>query len=55
MGLNVGTYNIQYRRGFGLLQEIWSVERGKYYLMLLTEEKIPDAVYFRKRMGYDVF
>ena len=56
MGLNLGTYNIWYDCGFGIPQAICSIEQGNYYLMLLTETNILDAVYFHNRLScYNVF
>ena len=44
-GLNLGTYNIRYVRGFALPQAIQAVQIRKYDLMLMTETNILDADY----------
>ena len=54
MGLNLGMYNIQYSRGFGIPQAIRAVKRENYDIMLLTERNIPDVVYYHNRLGYDI-
>ena len=52
--LNLSTYNIQDRHGFGLLQAIRLVHLGKYDLMLLTDTKILDVVYCKNHLGCDI-
>ena len=42
--LAIGTLNIWYRRGFGLVQDIRSVERGVFDSMILKELKIQSEV-----------
>ena len=44
-GMNLGTYNIWYGRGFELPQAIWDVQLGNYELMLLTDTKIMYKAY----------
>ena len=34
------------------MQAIWATHLGNYDLMILTETKIPNAVYYKNRMGY---
>ena len=53
-GLNLGTYNIRYSRGFGLHHAIRVVQLVNYDVMILTETKIPYEVYCKNRIGYDV-
>ena len=52
MGLKLWTHNIQEGCGFRPPQEVWAVEWGNYNLILLTETKIPDAVYWHNRLRY---
>ena len=49
----MGTYNIRDSCVFGLSQAIRAVEQGNYDLVILTETKIPDAVYCHNFLGYD--
>ena len=42
--MNLGAYNIQDSRGFGLLKEILAVQMGNYDIMLLIETRIPEVV-----------
>ena len=53
-GLNIGTCNIPYGRGFGLPQSIWAMQLGNYDLMLLTETKIPNVVYCQNLLRYNI-
>ena len=53
-GINLGIYNIWDGRVFVLPQAICSIKQGNYDLVLLTEKKIPDAVYCHNRLRYDV-
>ena len=53
MGLNLVMYNIQDGQGFGLPKMIHAFRQGNYNLMLLTEMKIPEAVYCHNHLGYD--
>ena len=43
-----------FNNGFGLPEVICSVKQGNYDLVILTETKIPDAVYCHNCLGYDV-
>ena len=54
MGINLWTYTICDVRGFVLPQEIWAAEQSNYELMLLIETKIPDRVYCRNLLGYNI-
>ena len=36
-------------------EAIQAVQKGNYNIMLLTETKIHDSVYFPKLLGYDVY
>ena len=54
MGLNLGMYKIWDGHGFGTPHTIWAAEQGNYDLMLLMETNIPDAVYCRNHLGYDI-
>ena len=47
-------YNIRDGWGFSLLQAIHAVQIRNYYLMLLTETKIPDEAYFHNCPGYNI-
>ena len=53
-GLILGTYNIRYSHGFGLLQALWVEHMGNYDLVLLADTKILDTVYWKNRLMYDV-
>ena len=52
-GLNLGTYNIRYGRGFGLPQAICAIDQGNCDLMLLTDKNIPDVLYCHNHLGCD--
>ena len=52
--LNNGTYNIRYRSGFWIPQEIWATQLVKYSLVVLRETYIPDEVYCNNGPGYVV-
>ena len=53
-GIFIGTLNIRYSRGFGLAQDIWTVERGFFDVMVLTKTKIQSEAYSHNHLGYDV-
>ena len=55
IGINLGTYDIWDGWEFGIPQEIQDVEKGNYELIILTETKIPYAVYCCNILGYDIF
>ena len=54
-GLAIGTLNIHDGRGFGIAQAVQSDKLGGFNLMFLTETKISTTVYFRNRLGYNIF
>ena len=54
MGLNLGMYNIWDGHGYVLPQEIRSVERGNYNLMILTETMFLDVVFFHNHLRYEI-
>ena len=54
LGLVIGALNIQDGQGFGLVQAIWAVERGKFDVVVLTKTKISMTAYCRNRLGYEV-
>ena len=47
--------NIRNVRGFGIAQAVRAVDLGGFELMVLTEMRISVAVYFRNRLGYEIF
>ena len=52
--MNLGMYSIRDGRGFGIPQAIRTIQMGNYNLMRLTETKVQDVLYCKKRLGYDV-
>ena len=54
LGINLGTYNIWYGRGFGLPQAIHYFKGGNYNPMLFMEINIMYTVYCHNRLNYDV-
>ena len=49
----IGTLNIRYGQGFGLVQAICAVEQF-FYVMLLTKTKIQSEANSHNRLSYDV-
>ena len=52
--LNLGMYNIRDGHGFGFPQVLRVVQLGNYELMLLPETKIPNTVYCKNRLVYNL-
>ena len=52
--LSIGKLNIRDVRGFRLEQTIWEVDRGGFYVMILTKTKISITVYCQNRPRYKV-
>ena len=52
--MNLGTYNIRDSGAFSLPHALRAVQMENYDLVLLTETKIPDAVYYKNSLRYNI-
>ena len=52
--LSLGTFNILYRKVFGIVQAIRAVQIGGFNIIFLSETKITNQDYFHNRLGYEV-